>query len=490
MSTLINKISVAKLKKWEEADWSDFLKYSIREKLEDSPENYLEEISAFNGFRRDCFDSGKDSVGKDLVIRYFAQIEYLELHVDIEESQLPEFTWYDGVSGEKAKQQSLAFEKANVLFHLAAIFSHLAHAENRKDEAGLKRSFHYLQCSAGLFHFISQNFIHAPLAEISRDSTVFWSKLMLAQAQESFLEKAIVDKKSHGLIAKLANQTALLFDGIDASGKGLEKSLLNEIQSKKIYFFAMANYYKSLAEQNVGIALSRLMKAQELMQETIKLNEKSFFSKSNSEEDITAVMKFLQSVINEKKEKLDRDNELVYHEPVVLYESLPKIDNLLMAKCFSLKEVFNDSQKSIGPDIFARMVSMKVHEINSVFSEEKSKFQRDFMGKIEKSDLSTLAALSKLNVEKAIEEIDSFEVPGKDVEGILSERNRQESNAPTYTLYEKVCGFPAGLNERISALLFQLDLDLKENETKRVKLSTYYRLNMVLIGRPEYLLMR
>lgn len=91
---LTSKVVAGKLKKWEPANWTEFLEKSIEKKLEDEPSNYSEEIAAFNQFRSDCLNSGRDKVAKDVIIRYFCQMEYLELHFEFDESLLPEFSWY------------------------------------------------------------------------------------------------------------------------------------------------------------------------------------------------------------------------------------------------------------------------------------------------------------------------------------------------------------------------------------------------------------
>jgi tyrosine-protein phosphatase YwqE len=62
-----------------------------------------------------------------------------------------------------------------------------------------------------MFTYINENFLHAPSADLSRDTVKTLISLMLAQGQEVFLEKQITDGKKVGLLAKLASQAAHLY---------------------------------------------------------------------------------------------------------------------------------------------------------------------------------------------------------------------------------------------------------------------------------------
>ena len=72
-------------------------------------------------------------------------------------------------------------------------------------------AYNYCQVSAGFFQYINDNFLHAPSDDLSRDSLKALTAIMLAQAQEIFVEKVVTEKKSSGMIAKLAAQASLLY---------------------------------------------------------------------------------------------------------------------------------------------------------------------------------------------------------------------------------------------------------------------------------------
>lgn len=62
-----------------------------------------------------------------------------------------------------------------------------------------------------MFTYINENFLHAPSADLSRETVLTLIRIMLAQAQEVFLEKQVADGKKVGLLAKLASQGAYLY---------------------------------------------------------------------------------------------------------------------------------------------------------------------------------------------------------------------------------------------------------------------------------------
>jgi hypothetical protein len=118
---------------------------------------------------------------------------------------------YDAFTHKQTSQFSLAFEKASIIFNISAVHSCHAANQNRSEELGIKTAFHSFQASAGMFTYINENFLHAPSTDLSRETVKTLISIMLAQAQEVFLEKQIADGKKPGMLAKLAAQAGLLY---------------------------------------------------------------------------------------------------------------------------------------------------------------------------------------------------------------------------------------------------------------------------------------
>ena len=102
---------------------------------------------------------------------------------------------YDAFTHKQTAQYSLAYEKASIIFNISAVLSCHAADQNRAEDAGLKTAYHSFQASAGMFVYINENFLHAPSTDLNRETVKTLINITLAQAQEVFLEKQVVDEK-------------------------------------------------------------------------------------------------------------------------------------------------------------------------------------------------------------------------------------------------------------------------------------------------------
>lgn len=137
---------------------------------------------------------------------------------------------FDAFTSKATSQYSLAFEKASIIFNIAAVLSCYAAHQSRAEEAGLKTAYHNFQASAGMFTYINENFLHAPSADLSRDTVKTLIHINLAQAQEVFLEKQVADDKKVALLAKLASQAATLYSqAVEGVQENVSKGILERV---------------------------------------------------------------------------------------------------------------------------------------------------------------------------------------------------------------------------------------------------------------------
>ena len=81
-----------------------------------------------------------------------------------------------------------------------------------------------------MFTYINENFLHAPSADLSRDTVKTLISINLAQAQEVFLEKQVADGKSVALLAKLAAQAATLYSQVvEGVQENVTKGILERV---------------------------------------------------------------------------------------------------------------------------------------------------------------------------------------------------------------------------------------------------------------------
>ncbi|KAF4552876.1 BRO1-like domain-containing protein [Elsinoe fawcettii] len=408
----------APLKQTNEIDWVQPLKHYIRSSYGDEPERYSEECNALNRLRQDMRGAGKDSAsGRDLLYRYYGQLELLDLRFPVDENHIKvSFTWFDAFTQKPTSQYSLAYEKASIIFNISAVLSCHAANQDRHEDTGLKTAYHSFQASAGMFTYINENFLHAPSTDLSRETVKTLIAVMLAQAQEVFLEKQINDDKKVGLLAKLAAQATYLYgqavEGIQENvSKGIfERPWLILGQVKQYYMAAVAQYYQALADNDAnshGTAICRLQAGLAQAKEAHKIANSfpsSVSQNTNLSSETSSILLEMTkkhiTACTEKLAELNKDNDFIYHQLVPAEASLTAIPKLPAAKPIPVSELYQgqDVQRIIGPDIFQRIVPMSVTESASLYDEEKAKLIRAEGERVEIANDELAASLDYLKL--------------------------------------------------------------------------------------------
>lgn len=93
---------------------------------------------------------------------------------------------------------SLLYEKVCVLFNIAALQSHVAAIQSMDSDEGLKLAIKLLQQSAGIFQYLKGAVPAAvpsePTPDLNQDTLTCLQALMISQAQEVFIMKAVKGK--------------------------------------------------------------------------------------------------------------------------------------------------------------------------------------------------------------------------------------------------------------------------------------------------------
>lgn len=208
-------------KKTEEVNWTKPLNNYLLS-IYGSTSDYQKDLEDFNKLRLDIRGVSADLTGIKLHLRYFSQLELLDLRIPVaavNKHKKLTFTWYDAfLPTSQHKQHALPFEKASVLFNLSSLLSKAAlvkYSESQRSSMGedgsFKQSVQYLQQAAGVLQFILENFLHAPLGDLQPPTVKFLINLCLSQSQEIFTLKVIdgdLEQKKNSLISKLCKATA------------------------------------------------------------------------------------------------------------------------------------------------------------------------------------------------------------------------------------------------------------------------------------------
>ncbi|KAF9030291.1 BRO1-domain-containing protein [Hymenopellis radicata] len=455
----------------EEVDWTSPIRSLIAQSYGESPDNYAAECAALQRCRQDAVrGAGSDTTARDLLYKYFGQLELLELRfAEIRVN----FPWKDAFTNKLTTQTSIAYEKASILFQIASTHSAIASSQSRSDPEGLKRAFTYFKTCAGMLTYINENFLHAPSTDLSREVIKFLVGVILAQATEVFFEKCTDEKKSSALVSKIGAQTASMYATLtdevkEFMGKGIfDRNWITLIQIKAKYFSSLAHYHRGLADSaasKYGEALVRFNLAESLAKEASRAA--SSFSSG-----------FVSTI--EKRNESNRENDLIYNAILPAPEALPQIDKTAVATPIPIQEVYGtpEVQKTIGQDLFIRLIPLSVHESASVYSEEKAKLVRGEVEKAELAEVEVTSALDEMGVKEGLKRFRAMaegEVGGEDEIPLDVRRWRDdiaviEERESVPTLVAQLGRLKSTVGQQLESLSQELDTESRSCEMMRVK---------------------
>ncbi|EIW80326.1 hypothetical protein CONPUDRAFT_154361 [Coniophora puteana RWD-64-598 SS2] len=213
------------------------------------------------------------------------------------------FPWNDAFTNKQTTHTTIAYEKASILFQIAATY---------------------------MLIYIDKNLLHALSADLSHGVIKCLMGITIAQATEAFLEKAIGEKKPHTLIFKVASRASYLYTFLtdelkDLMGKGIfDRNWGTLTQIKSQHFGSSSQYHYDLVDDRAGIlrdALVRFMLAESLAKEASR-NVISFNTlpihvspmlPADAGNVILDCIKTQLTLCTERKNEATRANDLIYH---------------------------------------------------------------------------------------------------------------------------------------------------------------------------------
>ena len=102
----------------------------------------------------------------------------------------------------------------------------------------------------------------------------------------------------------------------------------------------------------------------------------------------------------------------MYHEKIIAPENLPEVKGVSLVKPLPID--LEKDPEIATPDIFSRLVSMKAHELSSLYSEEKAKLLRSIVSQKEEKDLQLEQFMSALQLDQLhLDNFDYLKLPKK-----------------------------------------------------------------------------
>ncbi|KAI5953219.1 BRO1 [Candida jiufengensis] len=433
---------------------------------------YQNDLTSFDKLREDIRGVNADNTGLKLYFKYYSQLEILDMKIQfssLNKSKRIEFVWHDAFQNDIIhSQNSLAFEKANILFNIASLltkYSNNKYIESsaNNDKTLIAESINVLKQAAGIYDFINENFLHAPSDDLSQSTIKFLSALCLAQCQEIFTLNTInndLNQSKNSLISKLCKSTSILYEECYQMISNEEKEdykivddfekdeFLNqpdqeeEEEEKKSKFvtaqldsswisilYFKFQFYKSLAfyfnalqletNRKYGESIGFLNESKLILDDISSSTIKAISKNSGTVYEILDNFKYQKDVVNIKINDLMKDNDLIYHDLILKNANLNQLSPMKIAKAIPLNEMetFKQISEQGYSNFLNNVIPINIHELSSYYSEEKSQLLRGEIDYFESSNEESKSFLDSLNLPQTFDQIkqsllqDNDEIP-------------------------------------------------------------------------------
>lgn len=254
----------------------------------------------------------------------------------------------------------------------------------------------FLQNAAGCYKHLQDVIIPEmripPTLDLSTAALNVLINLMLAQAQECFWQKAVMDQLKDGTIARLAIRVSEFYDAAydyatNSTVQGLfPQSWLVQTQVKALHFLGVAQYRKScecISQNRYGEEIARLQVAADAVRRALEFR--------GAKDSVLADLRSLQVVIQKSLVRAEKDNDIIYLEPVPPVSSLASIQKKEMVKPSPAPEIVDpislmaSNERSsgalphpiMGLPLFQKLVPFAVHQAASVYVDRKERLVKE-----------------------------------------------------------------------------------------------------------------
>ncbi|POS85622.1 hypothetical protein EPUL_001298 [Erysiphe pulchra] len=290
------------------------------------------------------------------------------------------FIWYPALGYNKENPitlDNLKFEQACILYNLAALYSQLAVSSNRNTTEGLKSVCNYFCLSAGVISHIQENVIPEmqidPPEDLDNTTLEYLRILLLAQAQECFWRKAVMDGYRDSSIAKLAIKTSDLYGiagELGVKSQAISSEWIHFSLAKHHHFAAAAQYRQAcdcLDKKMYGEEVARLRDCIACTKEGLR--EVKYLKKLVLED-----LNGLKVKAAEDLKRAEKDNDIIYLCLVPPKTELKPIERVIMAVPKVPQEVseplsFLGEKGEFGRPLFKKLVPFAVHVAASIFEQ-------------------------------------------------------------------------------------------------------------------------
>jgi programmed cell death 6-interacting protein len=215
-------------------------------------------------------------------------------------------------------RNNLKYELMNVLYNLAALYSQLAVNTTRSTTDGIKSAANNFSLAAGVLSHIKSAVLPElrmsdPPEDMDEHTLESLLQLMLAQSQECFWQKAVMDGYKDASIAKLAARVSDLYNlagEAAVKSEAISSAWIHHMSAKHHHFAAAAQYRAAcdcLEKRKYGEEVARLMDAVACVTEGIKETKGGYLNKT-----VVDDLNGLKRRVEEDLKRAEKDNDMIF----------------------------------------------------------------------------------------------------------------------------------------------------------------------------------
>ncbi|KAM0330797.1 hypothetical protein ACHAQA_003751 [Verticillium albo-atrum] len=385
--TTISTILSLPFRKSNHISLSTTIRQYINTKYDQHPDMFRQDLETIDALRRHAINvRDPHPSGIKELQTYAGQLIWIggKFPIDIG----AEFTWYPalGYNTERPMvRNNLKFELMNVLYNLAALYSQLAVAQTNSGAEGVKKAVPYFNLAAGVLSHMQKEVLPElrmsdPPEDMDEHTLEALTQLLLAQSQECFWKKAVMDGTyKDAIIARLAARVSDLYNSAgDAAMKSeaISSAWIHHMSAKHHHFAGAAQYRAAcdcLEKKRYGEEVARLTDAVQCVNEGLKEARGGYLSKTVLDD-----LNGLKRKVEEDLKRAEKDNDLIYMDPVPPKPELKLLDRADMAKITVPPQIANPfdyfgDQAEFGPALFSKLVPFAVHAAITIYEQRRDR---------------------------------------------------------------------------------------------------------------------
>ncbi|KAL2014918.1 hypothetical protein VTK56DRAFT_6826 [Thermocarpiscus australiensis] len=465
---------------------SSSIRQYISKKYDQHPDMFRHDLEVVDALRRDAINVREPHPsGIKRLQMYAAQLVWMggKFPIDIG----AEFTWYPALgyhTEHPLVQNNLKYELMNILYNLAALYSQLAISSNRSNTEGLKTAASYFSQAAGVLNHMKTEVLPElrmanPPDDMDEATLESLTQLLLAQSQECFWQKAVMDGYKDASIAKLAARVSDLYNLAGEAAmrsEAISSAWIHHMSAKHHHFAAAAQYRAAcdcLEKKKYGEEVARLADAVACVNEGLKECKGGYISKAVVED-----LQGLKRRVEEDLKRAEKDNDLIYLQVVPPKSELKILDRANMAVARVPPQVakpydYLGDHAEFGPALFTKLVPFSVHVAVSIYEERRDRLvNNSIIAELEKMTDKLHEVLSSLNLPGSLQALEKpLGLPATLIQHAEEIRQADALNRLQRGLadIEKLCSGDRAVFEEGRALLAAEE---KEDRNLRLKYGT------------------